>query len=153
MAPMGQMTTRTLLYILSFCTLALGLIGLSEAIHPSRTALGVSSPATRAFGPVIVAVGAGLFVAARRTNRKAVPKPAFLVWVGLGAMLVPVVIWAAGTFLAPVDSAVWLPMVAVAGILIALPGFGMFFGGLRRVREPASQTGSSAPVTKVKRRR
>lgn len=150
---MGQMSSRTLLTILSVCTLALGLVGLSETIHPSKTALGASTMAIRLFGPVVLVVGAALFLIARRIPRKAYPRARTLVFTGIIAMLAPLVIWLAGAILAPDDGAIWAPMVAVATFLLAMPGFGMLFGGVRRLGEPAPEPRSSVPVTKVRRRR
>lgn len=150
---MGQMSWRTLVTILSVCTLALGLVGLSETVHPTRTALGPSSLAIRLFGPVIAAVGLGLFAMSRRVAKKAYPRPVPLVVTGLLALASPFAIWIAGALLAPDDSAIWAPMVAVASFLLALPGAGMAFGGLRRLREPDPAPARPGPPARVKRRR
>lgn len=139
------MTWRTLLTILSACVGAVGIVGLSETIHPSKTALEASSLAVRLFGPVFLAVAAGLFAAGRALPKKATPGPASLALLGLLAMLFPGLIWLAGAVLAPEDGARWAPMVAVGTFLVAMPGFGMFFGGLRRLRQPEPQQTTRRP--------
>lgn len=150
---MGQMSWRTLMTILSVCTLALGLVGLSETIHPSKTALGPSSLAIRLFGPVILAVGITLLVSSRRIPRKSYPRPVPLVVTGVLSFASPFVLWTAGALLAPQDGAIWAPMVAVASFLLGLPGVGMAFGGLRRLREPEPAVQRATPATRVKKRR
>jgi len=150
---MGQMSWRHLLTIVSLCTMALGLVGLSETIHPSRTALGASSLAIRLFGPVILIAGIALFAASRRIPKRAYPRASALVATGALTVAAPFVLWLAGVLLAPEDGAIWAPMIAVALFLLALPGVGMLFGGLRRLREPEVQPKVAQPVSKVRKRR
>jgi len=150
---MGQLTSRTLVTILSVCTLVAGAIGLSETIHPSKTALATTSLAVRLFAPILLAVGVALFIASRRIPRKLTPSPRTLTLAGVGSIMTPAVLWVVGALAAPQDGAVWGPMVAVAAMLLALPGFGMCFGGLRRIGEPRAEPRTTAPVTKVRRRK
>lgn len=150
---MGQMSWRMLITILSVCTVALGLVGLSETIHPSKTSLGPSSVAIRLFGPIILTAGSALFVVSRRIPKKMYPRPIPLVVTGLLAVASPFALWVAGAILAPEDGARWAPMVAVASFLLALPGVGMVFGGVRRLREPEPVHARATPAPKVKRRR
>lgn len=150
---MGQMTTRTLVTILGVCTLVLGAVGLSETINPSKTALGTASLAIRLFAPILLTVGVALFVASRRISRRLKPSPLALTITGAASVMAPAVIWVAGALAAPQDGAIWAPMVAVAAMLLALPGFGMCFGGLRRMREPRPEPRPTAPATKVRRRK
>jgi len=150
---MGQMSLRTLLTILSVCTLALGCVGLSETIHPSKTALDASSLTIRLFAPVLLVVGAALFVYRRRFPRKVKPSPRALAAIGGLCVAAPLVIWLAGAVGAPEDGAIWAPIVAVASVLLALPGFGMLFGGIRRLGEAPAPPRPPVQSGKVKRKR
>jgi hypothetical protein len=61
-------------------------------------------------------------------------------------------IWVTGAIAAPEDGAIWAPIVAVASVLLALPGFGMLFGGIRRLGEAPAPRPPVQP-SKVKRRK
>lgn len=152
---MGEMTSRVLAYIVGTSLLIMGVVQLSELVHPSGTALGASSGWVTGFAAGFVVIGIGVIAAGRRIPKRARPKPLTLTLAGLASAAAPFVVWVAATFLAPKDAAVWGPIVAIGLFVMTVPGVGMLIGGLRRIGQaPAPPTTSrrdTGPRVKTRR--
>ncbi|NUQ69367.1 MAG: hypothetical protein HUU17_00940 [Chthonomonadales bacterium] len=150
---MGEVNYRSILFLLGISTLLTGLIGLSETLMPSKTALDAGTTVIRFFGPVLIGLGVVLIGLGRKVSKKARPSPRALLLSGLISMASPGMIWFAGSKLASIDSALWAPMVAAATLLLALPGVGLTLGGLRRIGQTRPAEPPPLPAPKVRRRR
>ncbi|NLI01638.1 MAG: hypothetical protein GX446_19380 [Chthonomonadales bacterium] len=151
---MSELTSRGLATIIGVCLVIVGIVGMSETILPTKTALMPSTLTVRLFGPILVALGALVLGASRRIPKKARPSAAALAATGVATALLPAAIWAAGATLAFQDSAFWVPAVAAGLLLLTVPGIGMAFGGIRRLTSaPHEAPRPSQPTTRVKRRK
>lgn len=151
---MSELTTRSLAVIIGVCMVIVGIVGMSETLMPTKTALRPSTVTVRLFGPTIGALGALLLAASRRMPRKRRPTAPALALTGLATALIPAAIWTAGATLANEDSAFWAPSVAAGLLLLTVPGIGMAFGGIRRLKEGRSAPPTPPqPVTRIKRRK
>ena len=151
---MSELSTRGLAVIIGVCMLIVGIVGMSETVLPTKTALAPSTVTVRLFGPAIAALGAAILLASRRMPKKKRPTARALALTGIVTALIPAAIWTAGAMLAVEDSAFWAPSVAAGLLLLTIPGLGMAFGGIRRLKEARTEPASSPqPVARVKRRK
>jgi hypothetical protein len=151
---LGELTSRALGAIIGLAMAIVGVVGMSETIHPTKTSLSASTLAVRLFGPILLVTGLAVFALARRIPAKRRPTPLQLVLVGAASALTPGVIWIAGSSLANRDSAFWAPVVAAGLLLLTVPGLGMAIGGTRRLFErDATPSHPAPPAPKVRRRK
>ncbi|MBM3496349.1 MAG: hypothetical protein FJX72_18805 [Armatimonadetes bacterium] len=151
---MGELTSRTLAFIVGVAMIIVGVVGMSETVHPTKTALAASTLTVRLFGPVLIGLGALVLVASKRIPPKRRPSAGTLTITGLVTALIPAAIWGAGVGLARQDSAFWAPVVAAGLLLLTVPGLGMALGGARRLGGKQADVGHTAqPAAKVRRRK